>query len=90
MNTPKKPHNLTLRDRSTLFLSGVSELISFEETVITFDICGTMLTVAGNDFSVTSLDLEKGEASVSGNVDAIQYTEATSSKPLFGRLFKKQ
>ena len=80
MNAEKKentrqPHTLSLRDRSSLEMRGVTDVISFdEETIELSTACGN-LTVDGNGLHIKVLNLAEGIVSVDGNVTALTYSE---------------
>ena len=91
MNSHEKTHSLTLNGRSRLCISGVSELIAFDEESVILDMSGTQLDIGGFGLTVTRLSLETGEVDLSGRVDSIIYAEDTpKSKPLFSRLLFRQ
>lgn len=79
------PHKLTLNERSNLSITGVSEVISFDDsTVILTTQLGT-LAVHGSGLQLKTLSLEGGQVIVDGQVSALIYEEPRSSG-LFGRL----
>ena len=79
------PHKLTLNERSNLSITGVSEVISFDDsTVILTTQLGT-LAVHGSELQLKTLSLEGGQVIVDGQVSALIYEEPRSSG-LFGRL----
>lgn len=79
------PHKLTLNERSNLSITGVSEVISFDDsTVILTTQLGT-LAVHGSGLQLKTLSLEGGQVIVDGQVSALIYEESRSSG-LFGRL----
>ena len=69
------PHKLTLNQRSSLTMSGVTEVISFDEgTVILRTELGT-LVVQGQDLQLKTLSVEGGQVNVSGHICALVYEE---------------
>ena len=70
-------HKLTLDNRKEALLTGVKDVVSFDEKEI-------LLQTSG-------LDLEKGEAVLAGHVDSLVYLSKDSPRkeePLFTRLFR--
>lgn len=74
----QKKSTLTLRDRHTLTLDGVCDVVSFDEgAVILHTELGT-LTVEGKGLHILSLDLESGGVTVEGSISALFYTEKSA------------
>lgn len=84
----KQPQSVVLENREVLTVSGITDLVGFNENEILFTVGDTMLTVTGEGLTVTKLVIEKGEAIVCGKVDALIYTQNQMKKTLFSRLFK--
>ncbi len=84
-------HSLNIDRRENVIVTGVSDVISFdEETVIGETEMGTLI-IRGNNLHVSRINLENGELAVSGEIDGITYEDPNSSnrgKSLLGRLFK--
>ncbi len=76
-----------LTGRAFLALTGIKEVISFDEGLVTLDSQGSVLAVSGSDLSIVKLSLESGEVSISGRIDAIVFTDEQPKKGLFSRLF---
>lgn len=82
----KLPHKLTLQDRSSLTMSGVTEVVTFDEnTVILRTQLGT-LVIQGQELQLKSLSPEGGQVSVTGKVCAMIYEEPRPAS-LWRRLF---
>ena len=80
------PHRLTLNERKQLTVSGVTEVISFDETaVIARTELGT-LVVQGKDLHLKTLLPEGGQVSVDGNISALIYEEPRPTGSLWRRL----
>ena len=70
MNTEAIKHRLTLMDRRQLELSGVKDVVSFDESnVVLQTVCG-MLSVEGEELHVQVLNTESGVVSLEGTVNA--------------------
>jgi sporulation protein YabP len=79
-------HALTMDDCRRLSLTGVEEVLSFDEmTVVVVTSCGN-LTVEGDGLHVSRLDLEKGECDVEGSISGFFYSKL---KEKSGGLFKR-
>ena len=80
-------HKLTLLQRQKLTMSGVQEVISFdEETVVLHTELGT-LTIQGRELKLRTLSLEGGLIEVDGTVSALVYEEPRTSGGWLSRLF---
>lgn len=87
MNERQKLHTLSLTDRKLLCVTGVSELIAFDEETVLLGIGDTQLSIGGSGLSVTRLSLESGEIDVSGRIDSVVYAEdAPVGKSFVARL----
>ena len=83
-----KAHQLTLENRERLYLTGVTDVDSFDETrVIVYTELGE-LTVGGTALHIQNLNTETGDLTMEGKVNSLFYTESTQSTGLFSRLFK--
>jgi len=86
-NTDKTEHLLTLRDRKTLDLNGIVEVMSFDDcSVMLKTLCGD-LSVEGNELHISELDTVKGSVSISGVIESIIYYDSRPDerKIRFGR-----
>ena len=90
MNEQKQPninHSITLENRSKLIISGVLDVIGFDDETVLMETELGQLTVKGQNLKVLSFTVEVGTISVEGTVSALVYTGATKNgalKRLFG------
>ena len=56
-----RPHRITIQDRKTAGITGVSDCVSFDENEVVLDTDMGLLTIRGKDLHVNRLTLEKGE-----------------------------
>ena len=86
-------HRITMCDRSSMEICGVTDVISFdEETVVLETVCGR-LTVDGASLHVHTLNVEAGLVTLEGRVDALAYETASVAEEsqrggFFSRLFR--
>ena len=80
------PHRLTLAERSKLTVTGVNEVISFEEREVILQTGMGLLTVQGSQLQLKNLSLEGGQVEVEGSVSALSYEEPRQGG-WFSRLF---
>ncbi len=81
------PHKLTLSDRKGLTLTGVTEVIRFDDTAVILKTGMGILNIHGQQLQLKSVSLEGGQAAVEGHVCALIYEEPRKSggmRRLFG------
>lgn len=87
-----RPHTCFLQNRSAAVLTGVREVVSFDENQVVMDTDMGLLTLKGKDLHVSRLTVEKGEVDVEGTVDSLTYSSneayRKSGQNLISRLFK--
>lgn len=83
-----KPSRLVLENRKLLELSGVSKVISINESGAVVLTNGTKLYIEGGDISIEKLDVESGILILSGNFNEIKYSGKNARVSFFRRLFK--
>lgn len=69
------PHKLTLNERQQLSMTGVTEVVSFDESAVVLLTELGRLTVHGQGLQLRQLALDGGQVAVDGNVSAIVYEE---------------
>lgn len=80
------PHRLTLNARQQLTMSGVSEVVSFDDTAVVLRTELGLLTVHGKDLQLKNLSLDGGQVAVDGTVSALIYEEPKASGGWLRRL----
>ena len=69
------PHKLTLNERKALTMTGVTEVLSFDEGgVILRTALGTLM-VQGRDLKLKTLSLDGGQVAIDGVISALAYSE---------------
>ncbi len=81
-------HKIIITGRSQGIISGVLEVIEFDNNMVNLDTSMGRLLIKGKDMKVKGINLEKGEAEIEGSVDNILYTQKPSNESLIKRLFK--
>ncbi len=69
------PHKLQLVERQQLTMTGVAEVISFDDATVVLQTSLGTLVVQGQELQLKNLSLEGGQVSVSGTVSALIYEE---------------
>ena len=81
------PHKLTLNERKKLTMTGVTEVVSFEEDAVILKTALGTLVIQGRDLQLKTLSLEGGQVDVEGTVSALVYEEPKRSGGVLHRLF---
>ena len=71
----KLPHKLTLSQREDLSLTGVTEVVSFDETAVILKTHLGTLSVLGETLVLKTLSVEGGQVAVSGHISSLIYEE---------------
>lgn len=69
------PHKLTLNERKVLTVTGVQEVVSFDELCVILHTSRGTLTIQGRELKLKQLSLEGGQVEVDGTVCAMNYEE---------------
>ena len=82
-------HNLILKDRKEISLTGVTDVDSFDEnSVVAYTNYGE-LTISGNNLHIGALDTEKGELSIDGEISSLCYLDnRPKSEGFFRKVFR--
>ncbi len=72
---PDLPHGLTLRQRSHLTMTGVTEVASFDENAVVLHTTMGILVVQGQDLLLRALNPEGGTVVIEGTVAMLHYEE---------------
>lgn len=83
----KKPHILTLDNRSLLTLSGVEDVPGFDEQTITVKLSDCTLVIKGAALHISRLSLDSGDVVIDGKIGSMQYL-GSSAGSLRSRLFR--
>ncbi|MGN0159498.1 MAG: sporulation protein YabP [Brotaphodocola sp.] len=69
-----RPHSCLMQNRSSVSLTGVREVVSFDEEQVVMDTDMGLLTLKGKELHVSRLTVEKGEVDIDGNVESVAYS----------------
>ena len=85
----EKGRVLTLTDRRELRVSGVKEVVSFDENGAELDTADGRLCVEGEGIRLGGLEAEGGDVLITGRVCSLTYKEDAAEKRrgVLGRLF---
>lgn len=82
------PHKLTLNERENLTMSGVTEVVRFDdESIVLRTSLGTLM-VQGSGLQLKTLSLDGGQVAVDGNIQALIYEQSRTEHTGWRRLFQ--
>lgn len=75
MSEERLPHKLSLNERRQLTMTGVTEVVSFDDTAVVLQTSLGTLLVQGRELQLKTLSLDGGQVAVDGNISALIYEE---------------
>lgn len=84
---PARPHHVIMEDRSKLSVTGVEDVLSFDETEIVTRTGQGNLVIRGSGLHIGKLTLDSGEVSIDGLVQELCYEAAAPTGGFWSRLF---
>jgi len=86
--TPARlPHTLNLENRENLLLTGIVEVLGFDETNLMLETTLGVLAIDGQGLHIAKLNVDNGEMHVEGRIVGLYYIDKTEKpkRKLFGR-----
>lgn len=87
-----KGHNIMMQNREIVSITGVLDVLAFDEENVDIETEMGMLTIKGTELHVNKLNIEKKELEIEGEIESLIYNEGESfakkGNSLLGRLFK--
>lgn len=84
--------NLILENRKKLCVSGVNDVLSFDDQVVIVDTELGLLTVKGENIRITKLSLDTAEVIIEGEISNLAYSQnkqdKNSSNSILSKIFK--
>ena len=92
LNSNTRMHKVTITNRKSCAVSGVNDVLSFDEHEILLETEQGMLMIKGEELHVSRLTLDKGEVDIDGKVDSFTYSDVSASgkknESLLSKLFR--
>ena len=85
--------NIVLENRNKLSVSGVKDVISFDDELVIIETELGLLTVKGNNLKINKLSIDTGDVSVEGEISNLGYSDPTKKSQeqgLFSKIFSKR
>ena len=83
--------NLVLENRKKLSISGVNDVLSFDDQVVMVDTELGLLTVKGENIRINKLSLDTAEVIIEGEISSLAYSQNKQEKntgTLLSKIFK--
>jgi sporulation protein YabP len=83
--------NLVLENRKKLSITGVNEVISFNDQAIILTTNLGSLTLKGKNLKMNKLDVQNGDVMITGKINSFEYAEKENTKnkdSILSRLFR--
>lgn len=83
--------NLVLENRNKLSISGVKDVLSFDDQLIVMDTELGLLTCKGENLKITKLSIDTSEVIVEGQICNLSYSDHSKKQQeesLFSKIFK--
>ena len=80
--------NIIIEDRKKLTLSGVKDVISFDDETLLLETVLGRLTVKGAGLHIVNFDTASGDLSAEGKIYAAVYTSDEKNGGFFSRVFR--
>lgn len=84
----KQNHNVIVENRKKFTLTGVKDVLSFDDETVMLDTFLGRLVVKGSGLHIVNFNTETGDLSGEGKVHAFIYTAEESAGGFFSRLFR--
>ena len=81
-------HNIIIEDRKKLTLSGVKDVISFDDETLLLETVLGRLTVKGAGLHIVNFDTASGDLFAEGKIYAAVYTSDEKNGGFFSRVFR--
>lgn len=90
-NLGNEIQNIVLENREKLNVSGVKDVLSFDDQMIIVQTTLGLLTIKGENLRVNKLNIDTSDFSVDGNISNLAYSNSESFKEhtsFLGKIFK--
>jgi len=83
------PHSVIIEGRERINLSGVTDVVSFDENIIETVTTRGYLSIQGNDLHIDSMSVNTGDLIVTGELTSLVYsTDDRGREGFFSRIFR--
>lgn len=83
--------NLILENREKLSITGVNDVLSFDDQIVILETGLGLLTIKGENLRINKLSIDNEEVLIEGEINTLAYNEKDTDKKsssLLGKIFK--
>ena len=82
--------NIILENREKLTISGVVDVLSFDDQIVILETELGMLTIKAEDLKINKLSIDTQDVIIEGNINTLTYSDKEEKKSgnIFGKIFK--
>ena len=84
----KVNQNIIIENRKKLTLSGVKDVVGFDEETIALETVLGKVTIKGNKLRIQNFNTENGDLTADGKINAVVYISEQKNNGLISKLFK--
>ena len=84
-------HNVVLKDRKILEITGVKQIDSFDASEFLLETAQGWMVISGKDLTLGKLDTERGDAIIRGLIESLSYVsnkKGKNSESMISKIFK--
>ena len=89
MVNPAIIQNIILENRGKLNITGVIDMLSFDDQVVIVETELGLLTVKGEEIKINKLSIDTSEVIIEGTINSLNYSENNKDKDSSGGIFSK-
>ena len=86
MLNEQMPHSLQMKERRVLSVTGVTEVVSFEDTAVVLQTVMGRLLIQGQQLQLKGFSEEGGQVAVEGTIGGLLYEETKERSSFWQRL----
>lgn len=81
--------NIILENREKLNISGVLDVLSFDDQIVILETELGLLTIKGENLKINKLNIDTSEVTLDGNISNLAYSDSDSIKKNASRFYWK-
>lgn len=88
---PTIMQNIVLENREKLSISGVNDVLSFDDQIVILETQLGLLTIKGENLRINKLSIDSEEVTIEGEINSLYYSEKEAERKngsLLGKIFK--
>ena len=84
-------NNIVLENRERMTISGVTDVLSFDDQIIIVETNLGLVTIKGENLKINKLNIDTSDFSLNGHISSIAYSDGafeSKSNGFLGKIFK--